>query len=203
MTEAWGTLRPDDIPSARRLQSLGLTSSIHYFNERSVPSIGGFWFAMPLIWSMLGIAVARKLEFRPIEVANAVEALAMRLALDHVGPPWRPTPWRRCRDTGSRKCPDRPRGRGLDQEARSRGARLPPKGKDVREATAARQEAGSIEDEGRCTNLGPFDAAIMGYLNGRPQGQINRVRLVARHSLQERANHCRLPLTTRCHWLPQ
>lgn len=81
MTEAWGILQPDDIPSARRLQSLGLTRAIRRFNERAVPGIGGLWFAMPLIWSMLGITVARKLERRPIEAANAVEALAMKLAL--------------------------------------------------------------------------------------------------------------------------
>lgn len=81
MTEAWGILQPDDIPSARRLQSLGLTRSIRLFNDRAVPGMGSLWFAMPLIWSMLGITVARKLERRPIEAANAVEALAMKLAL--------------------------------------------------------------------------------------------------------------------------
>lgn len=78
----WGILQPDDIPSARRLQSLGLTRSIRHFNERAVPGMGGLWFAMPLIWSMLGVSVARKLERRPIETANAVEALAMKLALE-------------------------------------------------------------------------------------------------------------------------
>ena len=82
MTEAWGILRPDDIPSARRLQSLGLTRAIRRFNEKAVPGMGGLWFAMPLIWSMLGISVGRQLERRPIEAANAVEALAMKLALD-------------------------------------------------------------------------------------------------------------------------
>lgn len=81
MTEAWGILRPDDIPSARRLQSLGLTRAIRRFNEKAVPGMGGLWFTMPLIWSMLGISVARRLERRPIEAANAVEALAMKLAL--------------------------------------------------------------------------------------------------------------------------
>ena len=83
MTEAWGILRPDDIPSARRLQSLDLTRAIRRFNESAVPGMGGLWFAMPLIWSMLGITVARKLECRPIEVANAVEALAMKLVLNY------------------------------------------------------------------------------------------------------------------------
>lgn len=81
MSEAWGILRPDDIPSARRLQSLGLTRAIRRFNEKAVPGMGGLWFAMPLIWSMLGISVGRQLERRPIEASNAVEALAMKLAL--------------------------------------------------------------------------------------------------------------------------
>ncbi len=82
MTESWGILQPDDIPSARRQQSLGLTRAIRLFNDKAVPGMGGLWFAMPLIWSMLGISVARKLERHPIEAANAVEALAMKLALD-------------------------------------------------------------------------------------------------------------------------
>ena len=79
--EAWGILQPDDIPSARRLQSLGLTRAIRRFNERAVPGMGGLWFAMPLIWSMIGIMIARANERRPIVAANAVEALAMKLAL--------------------------------------------------------------------------------------------------------------------------
>ncbi|MFG1285140.1 hypothetical protein [Xanthobacter autotrophicus] len=82
MMEAWGILEPADIPSARRLQSLRLTSAIRHFNERAVPGMGGLWFAMPLIWSMLGIAIAQKPDRRPIEVANAIEALAMKLAID-------------------------------------------------------------------------------------------------------------------------
>lgn len=86
MTETWGVLQPDDIPSARRLQSLGLTRAIRRFNEKAVPGMGGLWFAMPLIWSMLGVTVARKLERRPIEAANAVEAMAMKLALDDGDP---------------------------------------------------------------------------------------------------------------------
>jgi len=43
--------------------------------------MGGLWFAMPLIWSMLGITVARTTGRRPIEVVNAVEALVMKLAI--------------------------------------------------------------------------------------------------------------------------
>lgn len=84
MTEAWGILKPDDIPSGRRLQSLGMTSAIRRFNDRAVPGMGGLWFAMPVIWSILGITVARKLDRRPIETANAVEALAMKFGLEDV-----------------------------------------------------------------------------------------------------------------------
>lgn len=95
MVEAWGILQPADIPSARRLQSLRLTRAIRHFNERSVPDMGGVWFAMPLVWSLFGIAITQKPDlrstdlaraqrraFRPIEVANAIEALAMKLALE-------------------------------------------------------------------------------------------------------------------------
>lgn len=85
MAETWGILRPGDIPSARRLQALGLTSAVRHFNERAVPGMGGLWFAMPLLWSMLGISVARKLHHGPIETANAVEALAMKEALARGG----------------------------------------------------------------------------------------------------------------------
>ncbi|MFG1242349.1 hypothetical protein V5F31_08200 [Xanthobacter sp. V7C-4] len=59
-----------------------MTSAIRHFNERSVPGMGGVWFAMPLIWSLLGIAIAQKPDRRPIEVANAIEALAMKLVLE-------------------------------------------------------------------------------------------------------------------------
>ena len=53
VTDAWGIFQPGDIPSARRLQLLGLTRAIRGFNESAVPGMGGLWFAMPLIWSML------------------------------------------------------------------------------------------------------------------------------------------------------
>lgn len=80
--ETWGILAPDDIPSSRRLQSLGLTRAVRHFNEKAVPGMGGIWFEMPLIWSMLGISLARRLGRRPIDVANAIEAVAMKLALE-------------------------------------------------------------------------------------------------------------------------
>ncbi len=77
MTAQWGILRPDDLPSSRRLQSLGLNRAIRHFNDRAVPGMGGIWFAMPLVWPMFGIEIARKLDKRPIDVANAIEARAM------------------------------------------------------------------------------------------------------------------------------
>lgn len=83
--QTWGILAPDDIPSSRRLQSLGLTRAVRHFNEKAVPGMGGIWFAMPLIWSVLGISLARQLGRRPIDVANAIEALAMKLALGEEG----------------------------------------------------------------------------------------------------------------------
>lgn len=81
MSETWGILSPADLASSRRLQSLGLTRAVRRFNERAVPGMGGLWFTMPLVWSMLGIAVAHETDKRPISAANAVEALAMKLAL--------------------------------------------------------------------------------------------------------------------------
>lgn len=77
MTAQWGILRPDELPSSRRLQSLGLNRAIRHFNDSAVPGMGGVWFTMPLVWSMFGIEIANESSKRPIDVANAIEARAM------------------------------------------------------------------------------------------------------------------------------
>jgi len=79
----WGTFAPDIAPSQRRLQTLGLTTAIRHYNERSVPGLGGLWFGMPIAWSLLGVWLAEELDarFRPLTCANAIEAAVMVQAL--------------------------------------------------------------------------------------------------------------------------
>ena len=43
MTEIWGLLGPESLPSARRVRTLGLAAAVRRFNERAVPGIGGVW----------------------------------------------------------------------------------------------------------------------------------------------------------------
>lgn len=77
----WGTFGPDTVVSRRRLQTLGLSTAVRHYNERSVPGLGGLWFGMPIAWSLLGIWLGEARKKRPLESANAVEAAVMVQAL--------------------------------------------------------------------------------------------------------------------------
>jgi hypothetical protein len=63
------------------LPTLGLSTAVRHYNERSVPGLGGLWFGMPIAWSLLGIWLAEGRKKRPLESANAVEAAVMVQAL--------------------------------------------------------------------------------------------------------------------------
>ena len=77
----WGTFAPDTVVSQRRLQTLGLSTAIRHYNERSVPGLGGLWFGMPIAWALLGILLAEEKKKRPLESANAIEAAVMVQAI--------------------------------------------------------------------------------------------------------------------------
>ncbi|AKI01769.1 hypothetical protein IMCC20628_03076 [Hoeflea sp. IMCC20628] len=76
----WGILAPDTIISQRRQQNLGLASAVRHFNDRSVPGLGGMWFPMPILWSVLAVSIAEELRVPALPVGNAIEALMMRQA---------------------------------------------------------------------------------------------------------------------------
>jgi hypothetical protein len=80
-TTTWGTLGREDAGSTRRTRGLGLGSAVRTLNDLAVPGLGGLWFARPLIWSLLGVYLGRRLRRPPAEVANAIEALACWHAL--------------------------------------------------------------------------------------------------------------------------
>jgi hypothetical protein len=83
MNEQWGTFALGEQLSTRRNQQLGLGAAIRHYNEMSVPGIGGIWFCMPLIWSLIGIKIASEIDGLPaIRTANAIEAKVM---LDAIG----------------------------------------------------------------------------------------------------------------------
>ncbi|MCT4608753.1 MAG: hypothetical protein N4A70_06055 [Pelagimonas sp.] len=78
MNEKWGTFALGEKLSTRRNQQLGLGAAIRHYNEMSVPGIGGIWFCMPLIWSLIGIKIASEIDGLPaIRAANAIEAKVM------------------------------------------------------------------------------------------------------------------------------
>lgn len=83
---SWGTLCPEEIPSTRRQQDLGLATAVRYFNDRAVPGLGGLWFPMPLVWSVLAVALTEKLGHKSaLPVGNAIEALVMSYAKEAQG----------------------------------------------------------------------------------------------------------------------
>lgn len=81
MSIFWGTFSPDEVPSSRRQQTLGLAPVIRHYNDRAVPGIGGLWYGMPVAWALLGIWLSEERRRRPLPSANAVEALVMSQAL--------------------------------------------------------------------------------------------------------------------------
>lgn len=78
----WGILAPDTIITQRRQQNLGLASAVRHFNDRSVPGLGGMWFPMPILWSVLAVSITEELRGSALPVGNAVEALMMQKATE-------------------------------------------------------------------------------------------------------------------------
>lgn len=83
-TSSWGLLGPEQVQSVRRTRTLQIGSAVRIFNDLAVPGMGGVWFGKQLMVSLLGVAVAGRLDgrsrVRNIEMANTVEALACCLA---------------------------------------------------------------------------------------------------------------------------
>ncbi|HEY9279246.1 MAG TPA: hypothetical protein VIP51_04155, partial [Eoetvoesiella sp.] len=77
---SWGILAPDTVISQRRQQNLGLAAAVRHFNDRAVPGLGGMWFPMPILWSVLAVSIAEELGQPALPIGNAVEALMMRQA---------------------------------------------------------------------------------------------------------------------------
>ncbi|WIJ25790.1 hypothetical protein [Devosia sp. RR2S18] len=78
----WGILAPDTVISQRRQQNLGLAAAVRHFNDRAVPGLGGMWFPMPVLWSVLAVSIAEELKHPALPIGNAIEALAMQQAKD-------------------------------------------------------------------------------------------------------------------------
>lgn len=74
---SWGILAPEYLASKRRQQSLGLAAATRHFNDAAVPGLGGMWFPMPLVWSVLAVSIANELRIPALPVGNAIEALIM------------------------------------------------------------------------------------------------------------------------------
>lgn len=83
MQQDWGLLSPASADSVRRTRGLELGSAVRHYNEVAVPGLGGLWFGKALIWSLLGLRIARETGNAPIPVANAIEALACWQEIRH------------------------------------------------------------------------------------------------------------------------
>lgn len=89
----WGLLNPEELPSAHRRRTLELTGVIRNYNELAVPGLGRLWFIKQIAIATLGVRVAhetRSTGHTPIEVTNAIEALACFGALRKSG--WQSDP---------------------------------------------------------------------------------------------------------------
>lgn len=80
-TEVFGLLGPEQLPSSRRLRTLGLGATVRFFNDRAVPGMGGVWFAKQLVLALFGVRMAQRTGKSNVEVANAIEALGCWLAI--------------------------------------------------------------------------------------------------------------------------
>jgi len=90
MVAKWGLLGPEFLPNGRRTRTLGLGASVRLFNDLAVPGLGGVWYCKQLLLATIGVAVAEDArnqgaKVQNIEVANAIEALACRLAFGNNG----------------------------------------------------------------------------------------------------------------------
>jgi hypothetical protein len=86
----WGLLGPESLPSSRRTRTLGLGAAVRAFNNLAVPGLGGIWYAKQPILALLGVRVGELARAKGgtaanIQVANAIEALACRLAFQQNG----------------------------------------------------------------------------------------------------------------------
>jgi len=80
--EVFGLLGPEQLPSTRRLRTLGLGATVRYFNDRAVPGMGGVWFAKQLVLALFGVHMAEQTGRSKVEVANAIEALGCWMAIN-------------------------------------------------------------------------------------------------------------------------
>lgn len=86
----WGLLGPEMLGSQRRVRTLGLATVVRHFNDLAAPGMGGVWFGKQLLIAVLGVALAQQIRMKGrqasnIDVANAVEAIACWLSLNHGG----------------------------------------------------------------------------------------------------------------------
>ncbi|CAJ0893542.1 hypothetical protein [Ralstonia flatus] len=190
MEDIWGLLGPDSVESSRRTRTLGLGASVRLFNDLAVPGIGGVWYAKQLLLATLGVSVAeqaRKLgaKVQNVEVANAIEALACRLAFDS-------NKWNRdARLRGNSKL----QGKGDDlrfSRVRQRNfyvtqpmrmamvQALPALGLVKTDSTRFNafrpSEAGMKFVEEGCKNYRPYNRSVMEHLSLWVQDQDDRVR---------------------------
>ena len=87
MNASWGLLGSERLPNTRRTRTLGVAASVRSFNDLAVPGLGGVWYGKQVLLATLGVAVAERArrngaKVQNIEVANAIEALACRLAFE-------------------------------------------------------------------------------------------------------------------------
>ena len=180
----WGLLGPEQLESRRRTRALGVGAAVRQFNGLAVPGMGGVWFGKQLMLALLGISLAenartRGLKISNIETANAVEALACRMAF---GQKWHSDP----RLLGRQKLQGktvlsfahmRQRGFYVTQPMRMRTIE-PLLALGLAEGTSERFNAMSVSEQGKSftqaalKNFKPLNGSVANYLSRWIAGSI-------------------------------
>ncbi|MBM4066070.1 MAG: hypothetical protein FJ266_10605 [Planctomycetes bacterium] len=77
----WFIPEMEEFVTQRALLNLNLNKAIRHYRELVAPGIGGVWFVRQMSWAVAGIQLAQEINSgKPVKIANAIEALACKLA---------------------------------------------------------------------------------------------------------------------------
>ena len=76
--EEWYLATPEELDIQRIDLTLGLRSSIRYYNDLVAPGIGNVSFIRQIMWSLIAVKYSKKFKVSGIKLSNAIEALGLK-----------------------------------------------------------------------------------------------------------------------------
>ena len=77
-SEEWYLATPEELDIQRIDLTLGLGSSIRYYNDLVAPGIGNVSFIRQILWSLIAVKYSKKFKVSGIKLANSIEALGLK-----------------------------------------------------------------------------------------------------------------------------